>query len=192
MSACSTVLVYVDSGRLNVPWLFRHTKNNFIHNYIVVTPDPNGSGVRVADVFKCSIGRYRPSVPRNFSFDINIALRDFLLYKLINADRAAAHCRENECLDIIRRRNRQSLIDAVVEGSKSVHKHHSRSHSQSLSSPSDSSLGTDSPTSPRLSANRVGVMKTISQYSKRSARDSAASPRSSKSPRDESHVAFRD
>ena len=194
---CTTVCVYVDSGRLNVPWVLRHSKNNFIHNYVVVTPDPNGTGVRVSDVFKCSIGRYRPSIPRNYVFELDATLRDYLLYKMINADRVAAHCREDECLDIFRRRNRQILIDAVVEGSKSLHRHPPHSHAHSLS-PTDGSLShlNEGPSSPRLSVNRnatSSVMKTITNYSKRSNRDANSSPRStSKSPREESRVAFRD
>jgi hypothetical protein len=115
VSCCTTVLVYVESeGYFDAPLLLPHVRHNFIHNYIVVSPDTDGL-IRVVDVFRCSVGRYRPGIPRDFRCEIGPNLRTFLLYKMVNADRTAAMCKESECLDIIRRKNRQALIDVVVE-----------------------------------------------------------------------------
>ena len=71
----------------------------------------------VQHVFACSIGRCKPTIPQNFIFSGGGQLAEFLLFKVINADRAASFCQDNECLDVLRRRNRQSIIDAIVEGS---------------------------------------------------------------------------
>ena len=110
---CTTVLIYLESGHLDVPIT---VKDNFIHNYLVISPDKETEGFRVMDVFRCSIGRYRPTIPRDYLFLPGERFTQFLLYKMINADRAASHCRELDCLDILRRKNRQKLINAVVEG----------------------------------------------------------------------------
>jgi len=117
VSGCSTVLVYVESGTVRLPLHFHN--EGYVHSYIVVRPEGQNR-FSVQDVFACSLGRCRPTIPRDYLFEIGDELTEFLLYKMINSDRAASYCREPECLDILRRRNRQELIDAVVEGSSDL------------------------------------------------------------------------
>lgn len=129
VACCTTVLVYVEhGGHFDAPLILPHSRQNFIHSYIVVSPDADGL-IRVCDIFRCSIGRYRPSIPRDLLIELGPSLRTFLLYKMVNADRTAAICKESECLDIIRRRNRQALIDVVVDEATGKHV------AQSLTSP---------------------------------------------------------
>ena len=111
--------VYLEEGSIRLPLHFHN--EGFVHSYIVVRPEGQNR-FSVQDIFSCSIGRCRPTIPRDYFFEIGDELSEFLLYKMINSDRAASYCRAPECLDILRRRNRQVLIDAVVEGSDLVRK----------------------------------------------------------------------
>ena len=109
------MIVYVEKGAAGIRLPLKN--GGYIHSYLVVREEEENH-FTVQHVFACSIGRCKPTIPQRFLFSgEGGALAEFLLFKVINADRAASFCRDEGCLDVLRRRNRQSIINAIVEGS---------------------------------------------------------------------------
>tara|TARA_R110002050_G_scaffold254736_1_gene393297 strand:+ start:100 stop:528 length:429 start_codon:yes stop_codon:yes gene_type:complete len=129
------VLVYLDNcSSVTLPVKVGGETSKTLHSYIVVKPvaNPNllseNSFVEQAErdaadmgpedryiicgAFKKVVGRFKPMLPRK-EFKEGRELRHFLLHKLVNADRAAWHCTEEECMETVRRRYRQGMIDKV-------------------------------------------------------------------------------
>jgi RAP1 GTPase activating protein 1 len=85
------VLIFADG---NTPYLANAIKSEFNHVFIVVQPVklPNGAMTyRVGNTYKEGVKRFTPYLPdpNEYVFAHGPALREFLLTKLINAERAA-------------------------------------------------------------------------------------------------------
>jgi len=109
-----TVIVYQVNGKCELPLKVTGERQSMTHSYIVVQPDRAAGRVHVLGAFKKTIGRFRPLVPRA-SFPLGLELASFLLHKLINSDRAAWFCREDECLNMIRKRSREIHLRTVID-----------------------------------------------------------------------------
>jgi hypothetical protein len=64
------------------------------------------------------MSRVRPAIPQNNEFQLTAQFRSFLFYKLINAERAAQHCRRpvgsgRRPLPDLVRRSRQLHLDNI-------------------------------------------------------------------------------
>mmetsp|Transcript_3577 Transcript_3577/g.8622 ORF Transcript_3577/g.8622 Transcript_3577/m.8622 type:complete len:982 (+) Transcript_3577:92-3037(+) len=110
------LLIYQESGQFIAPLL----PSQLVHSYLVVQPVVGSSPqqFRVTMCLARGMSRVRPAIPQENVFELNDRFRQFLYFKLINAERAAQHCRRpvgsgRQPLPDLIRRSRQVHLDMI-------------------------------------------------------------------------------